>query len=268
MSIQDISVYRSLDSEGKEYVSISWDPATASCSGVKGFNIYKSVSPEGEFEKVNTSLITSGLGYYLDRNAPMKLGVIYYYKITCVGNNDSESSLDDASINYIFSEEDKFTNAFTAVTYAQIGRIQQTMAMLGQDGSLLFRIRYGPRCSQCWDEVTGRSNNRNCNVCWGTGYQHGYVKLNKKIIFKREGRLFDNSEIGFKEISTLTAWIDSFPIVNMGDVVIDSRNNRFIVDKNFSTMIRNTILQQRLSITYLNRDNPIYNIVGVERIIT
>lgn len=268
MSIQDISVYRTLDSEGKESISVSWDPETASCTGVKGFNVYRSVSSEGDFEQVNTSLVNSGLGYYLDRDAPMKLGVTFYYKITCVDNEDNESSLDNASINYIFSEEDKFTDAFTAATYAQIGRIQQTMGMLGQDGSFLFRIRYGPRCSQCWDPISHRSNDRNCPVCWGTGYMHGYVKLNKKIIFKREGHTFNGTETGFKEMGNLTAYIDSFPLIHEGDIVMDSRNNRFIVNRVFPTMIRNTILQQRMNLSYVNRDNPIYNIVGVERIIT
>ena len=268
MSIKDISIYRTLDSEGKESVSLSWDPDTANCAGVKGFNVYRSVSSEGDFEKVNTSLITSGLGYYLDRDSPMKLGLTYYYKITCVGNDDEESSLDEADINYIFSEEDKFTNAFTAVSYAQIGRIQQTLVMQGQDGSFLFRIRYGPRCSQCWDDISKQSKTRNCPVCWGTGYMYGYVKLDKKIIFKRDSHMFDNTEIGFKEGSNLTAYVDNFPIVHPGDIVIDSRNNRFIVDKMYPTMIRNTILQQRLSVSFVNRDNPIYNIEGVERIIT
>jgi len=266
--IEDIVIYRSLDEEGKESISVSWDPETAICVGTKGFNIYKSVSPTGEFEKVNTSLITSGIGFYLDRDAPMKLGVTFYYKITCVDNNDNESSLDDCEAKYIFSEEDKYTNAFTAVSYAQIGRIQQTMAMLGQDGCFLFRMRYGSRCEQCWDPVAEQSINRNCKVCWGTGFINGYVKYNKKLIFKMGGRLFDPTDIGFKEIRNLNVYVDSFPLIHPGDIVVDARNNRFIVDNVFLTMIRNTVIQQKLNVSFLNRDNPIYNIVGVDEIIT
>lgn len=264
MKVEGVEVSRTLDAEGKDLVVITWNVAVpGACEGVKGFNVYRSLSSDDStFEKINYTLISSGTNYFLDTFAEMRLGVSYYYKATAVDYGDVESSLEDADLKFIWGEKEKKTDMFTSLSFVAIGRAIQNLDMMGQLGAIYLRIRYGDRCSQCFDEFGGYSLNRNCPVCWGTGFEMGYVKISKRIIFTRGGMRYMETESGFKESRSLTAHIDNYPIIHPGDMISNAGNDRFIVTNVNPTKIRDTLISQEVEITFLNRDNPLYNVVG------
>ena len=45
---------------------------------------------------------------------------------------------------------------------------------VSNDGYVLKRLRYGPRCTRCLDPQTGETQNSRCPQCYGTGFQGGY----------------------------------------------------------------------------------------------
>lgn len=92
-------------------VRITWETATELQTA--GFNLYRSTSPDGEFEQVNRDQLipsqgttTSGASYtYVD--SQVKAGETYYYLL-------EEIELDASSNRY---EEDMFTYAVPRVTW-------------------------------------------------------------------------------------------------------------------------------------------------------
>jgi hypothetical protein len=65
-------------------VSLSWSPS----SNVQGYNVYRSVTPNGSYSKINSSLDPSTV--YTD--STVVSGQTYYYAATSVGSNGQESS--------------------------------------------------------------------------------------------------------------------------------------------------------------------------------
>ena len=264
MKVEGIEVSRTINSEGDDSVLVTWDVNVPGVyKGVKGFNIYRSLSSEdNDFEKINFLLINSGVDYYLDTTADMRIGVNYYYKILVVDGEDTESSLAEADLKYIWGEKEKRADMFASLSWVAVGRAIQNLDMMGQDGVIFLRIRYGDRCSQCWDSIGGYSTKRNCPVCWGTGYAEGYVRIPKKIIFTKGGMRYLETESGFKEGRGITAHIDNFPIIHPGDMISNQANDRFLVSNVTPTRIRNTLISQEMELNFLNRDNPLYDVVG------
>jgi hypothetical protein len=70
-------------------VDLSWDEAT-DCNGgaVSGYNIYRSITPGGNYLKVNTSLITET---QYDETSGQS-GTTYYYTVTSVDADGDESA--------------------------------------------------------------------------------------------------------------------------------------------------------------------------------
>jgi fibronectin type 3 domain-containing protein len=70
-------------------VALSWDEAT-DCNGgaVSGYNIYRSITPGGNYLKVNTSLITET---QYDETSGQS-GTTYYYVATSVDADGDESA--------------------------------------------------------------------------------------------------------------------------------------------------------------------------------
>lgn len=69
---------------------LSWESLD---SDIVSFNIYRSNSPTGGFEKIAT--VPSSQKEYVDQ-VPFNFQIVYYYKVTQVNSNGEESSLDDA----------------------------------------------------------------------------------------------------------------------------------------------------------------------------
>ncbi|MGA1844575.1 MAG: DUF2341 domain-containing protein [bacterium] len=71
-----------------DVVVLSWQEAT-DCEGgtVAGYNIYRALTPDGDFEKVNTALIIGT--EYADASA--EIGISYSYVVTSVDSDQDES---------------------------------------------------------------------------------------------------------------------------------------------------------------------------------
>ncbi len=70
-------------------IHLSWNASTG--DGFVGYNVYRSVSESGSFAKLNGSPITS-TSYDNPIESPAEDGVLYYYKVTAVGNAESAFS--------------------------------------------------------------------------------------------------------------------------------------------------------------------------------
>jgi len=71
-----------------EVIALSWQEAT-DCEGgtVAGYNIYRALTPGGDYEKLNTALIT-GTEY---GDASAEIGISYSYVVTSVDSDEDES---------------------------------------------------------------------------------------------------------------------------------------------------------------------------------
>jgi hypothetical protein len=70
-------------------IHLSWNASTG--EGLVGYNVYRSVNGSGSFTKLNGSPITS-TSYDNPIDSPAGDGVLYYYKVTAVGNAESAAS--------------------------------------------------------------------------------------------------------------------------------------------------------------------------------
>lgn len=80
-----------LDFTGYETsIDVIWEPNTD--SDLKGYNLYRSDTPTGAYEKVNDQLI-EGTSYFQDTG--LQIEKIYYYKVAAVDESANESNMSD-----------------------------------------------------------------------------------------------------------------------------------------------------------------------------
>lgn len=94
----EISLTSVLSPIGRPHtVTLRWQPST---SKVEGYDVYRSFSPGGPFEKINTELVRQP--WYVDRN--VRNGVKYYYTVRAVdgkGHESGNSNLATADIPWL-----------------------------------------------------------------------------------------------------------------------------------------------------------------------
>ena len=110
--------------------SLSWQADSE--SGVAGYNVYRSTTPNSNLIKLNSSLVTR-VSY---RDASAQPGTAYYYYVTTVGTDNIES---EKSNTYTRAVEDLYTRGSTT-TYSgnTLTQIEFPVGPIGAGGILHF----------------------------------------------------------------------------------------------------------------------------------
>lgn len=102
----------------------------------------------------------------------------------------------------------------------------------GRSVFILPRRTMGPRCLRCYDVESGAPILSNCRDCYGTTYAGGYlspIRVEADIGEHSVDRRQTDSAIVTQ--SNTVARMANFPPARPGDLLIDSENNRYRVEK-------------------------------------
>ena len=94
-------------------ITLNWTACTG--TNVAGYNIYRNVTSEGTFTKVNGSLVTSAS--YQDNGLSNK--TTYYYKVTAVDNYSNTSGYSAQASAYVYSTGFNWTQATAAAGFSE-----------------------------------------------------------------------------------------------------------------------------------------------------
>ena len=126
----------------------------------------------------------------------------------------------------------------------------------GRDVIIFKKPEDGIRCT-CFNETLGDFDVFDCNICGGSGYQ----KKNSgvffsKIFFPQENR--SNASREGKEQHLMTGiWLSNYPIMSSGDMIVDKRNDRYIVNDITVYNPRDVIIRQELQLAAVKKTSTL-----------
>jgi len=254
--VKDVRVQRSLDNTGKNSILIYWNAYVPDEPDIAGFNIYRSVDLE-EYEKLNSSPIV--IDSYEDRMGTDILGVDYYYKVTYI-TDSTESSLDEAERKNIYSAGEQFQEVIQTLVHNVIGRTNYAFQLLGEDGKVYIKKFTGPRCPRCYGEIEGMHTDAKCEICFGTGRDGGYERLETRIAVTPFGQKFRETEFGFDQITGTKVYLSVYPKLHPFDIVCRQDNKRYIITDTQPCILKNMLIQQSADLIVLNLDHIAYKL--------
>ena len=124
------------------------------------------------------------------------------------------------------------------------------------------KLRSGRKCS-CYDPVRKKTD-PSCKTCHGSGYLGGY-SVSKAVptnFFTPTTRVQVSTDMNTREEdgNPISGWILNYPILSVGDVVIKSTNERYIVNSIQLSKMRDFVFRQTYSMTKLQGGHPAYSI--------
>ena len=178
----------------------------------------------------------------------------YFYKLKANNKKTGEESWSD-----VF----KYThNKDTREVEAIVHELQTYLEYVIKNDSINIakRVRSGAKCS-CYDPVRKKPD-ANCKLCLGSGYSGGYT-VSKSVLtnfFTPTTRVQVNTDMNTREEdgNPISGWILNYPIITVGDVVIKSTNERYIVNSVQISKMRDFIFRQTYSMTKLPGGHPAY----------
>lgn len=207
---------------------------------------------------------------YLDRDInSLKTDLGYYYKIRAVNKITNDSS-DFFPLVYKFNKEmiqdslggSAITSYIRTVQNIYLGVINNS------EGYIIKKIRTGERCHSCYDDIRGQISDPDCMECFGTGYSRGYYRpyaikfvYSSPVINISEGQAVEGINPSSQDISI---WTSCYPFINIGDIFVNEKNDRYIV-KNVQRTTRNNdyVLRQDLVLTKIPYSDIAYKFVFV-----
>jgi hypothetical protein len=143
--------------------------------------------------------------------------------------------------------------------------------LVSVEGYLVRRMRFGPKCTQCTDPLTGEILDSNCPICNGTGFEVGYhppvplaVDMNPEVVVEL---LKGTEPPGPSIMVDNTMRILGFPATQKFDVWVDGKSDqRWVLDEigNMAEW-RHVPLVTSAKVSLLPFTDPVYKIeVGGE----
>jgi len=223
------------------------------------FRIFRSFDYKTGFTPVVESDFVEGIDFleYVDNTIKLyKPDILPYYRIEVTNKNTGAPRLDPKTAYVRHHIPDKYANVI----------VKHHRLALGQISSHPFyhlRLRrFGNRCSNCWDSIRKAVSKSNCEVCYSTGYEGGYYKPQKIKLQSLPYFLdtYSSPEGDFEKMSQVSGWTTNLPIINSGDLLIDSLNKRYKVLRKQVTTKGQYILRQVLTYELLPISSIVYKI--------
>ncbi len=253
-------------------VFIQWDLQNAEESGDFTFDVERSGSPEGPFDKVAVNLKnTFNFMEDLVLNKPFTSDKVYeganlfrlenscYYRILVTPPSGRN--------NAVYSEPQLIENGLNKNDRLLRRKIMHDESvglrkLSGVELMVLKRRHWGERCDDCFDLTTKEVLQEDCEDCYATGFKEGYFTPVKVY-----GRFTDNpvqaqmSPQGLVETNQPRLTILDYPKLDSGDIIVDlRRNDRYEVKIVLPTTLKSVIIHQEATVSLLARDSVEYTI--------
>lgn len=224
--------------------------------GDYSYNVYRSGSPEGPWEKLNSLPMPNEPSYSDETpNLNSKYRDIYYFVEAISGRGTVYTSPVKNLVRNVERRE--------YVKATEINR--QEMVLLrqyaGTEVHIFKKKHYGENCS-CYDPITESIMISDCKDCGGTRFVGGYwnpIRTYAAISPESMGSN-ENSELKTEIIRT-EAWITAYPRVIDDDILVEvSTNRRWVIKRVQNTELRRFPVKQNLVLHELSRSNPEYSL--------
>lgn len=205
---------------------------------------------------------------FLDKEInPYKLDHGIYYRITPVNKITKEES-ESFPLIYIFNNEMERDMLGGKNITSYVRSVQNIyLKVIGNKiGYILKKIRSGEKCHTCWDDIMKENTYPDCPECFGTGYSRGYYRP-YTIQFNYLTPVQNTSEnLALEGIdvakSNITIWTTSYPYIEVGDIFVSAKNERYVVKSVHHTTRNNEyILRQDLTLSKLPMSDVAYQFV-------
>lgn len=216
------------------------------------FNVYRSLSDAGPFEKVNTSPLS---GFIFDDTESRKFSKYHpdFYVVEAILHDKGGALLRSKPISWVRKQ-----SRWVELRSLEIQRRLWLMLrkFMGVETLVLKRRTFGKRCSTCWDPINLKVTNDRCPECYGVGWSGGYLPAYPTLI--QYDATVNNTEVsvtGRNEPSVLTGLTVSFPEIDDWDLIYRVKDRRaYRVDKVLNTELMTATVSQRMQLIELPKN--------------
>ncbi len=190
------------------------------------FSVYKSLSPDSEFEKINEEDIRD-FEYQYFIPTYLNSSVHWYFKVEAKNLLTNETKMSDVFGSAYFVEPDCVADSIIYQFEYFLEYILNRPPI-----KLLIRRRTGTRCNVCWDDEAKEVTRSQCTTCYNTSYTGGYMPPRDLRISFTEPGFIEKVDLGdIKDVqqNVTTAWASTYPLILPKDIIVDEFNRRFIV---------------------------------------
>jgi len=241
---------RSVDAD---HLEISWETNTSAMDTLAyKFYVLRGESPEGPYETVGGPLIDQYS--FRDYTAPMRGSQRTLYYIV---------RAEDLSSGEQFNSQPTNPEPRPPLDALEIMRRNDLLfrEFTGRP-CVLYSVRtFGQRCTDCYDNITGRRTASSCMLCWNTGYLRGYHK--PIIVYVQIDPTSKSLQIQAPFVgdpSQVQARMGVYPILKARDVLVERENIRWRVINISRTERLRAPVRQEISLTQIPRGDIEFNI--------
>lgn len=132
----------------------------------------------------------------------------------------------------------------------------------GTQVAVCKRMRWGPRCTRCFDRYTKEVVRGNCTVCYGTGFVPGYATPVITLARRSVGPVqTSTTPQGKVDVAQTQITLLDTPAVEADDVLVFLQDNRrFVVKQQLQTELLTVSVHQKLLVSELARSSIEYRI--------
>ena len=245
-------------------LALSWSYETTS-EALSGYHldVYRCEAPVSGTDLSEYTLIASGLSAttvaYVDTSVSgyFHHNRDWYYKLKIINVTSLESSVLPIVPAYLNKP------GTVDKSYLEILR-RKNLALnrkVGRTFKLLKRHTLGTRCTSCWDPISFRVTESDCQICLGTGWVDGYFDPIEFTAMTNDAPTFQEiTMFGNFMPSDSLLYTTNFPMFKAGDIVVDDNNDRWIVRDNRAVRKLNKVIEQKLHLALIMADDPLYQI--------
>jgi hypothetical protein len=216
-------------------------------------SIFRSGSPEGEFEELANNLFDVYVFIDKDISTQSKLRK-FYYKVKLTNTNTNQEVTSNPVSSCIATD----------MTLIGLELARRNTLLLkrfvGIPCTVFIQRRWGPRCPECWDHNKKQVRRSNCLSCYRVGRYKGYYNPIYNIYFQisQHGQSIDHANIGAMEPSQTNAWTSNYPLITAGDIIVEPGNKRWRVSAVSTTEQLRVPVRQMLQLHYIDPGNIEY----------
>lgn len=249
LEVRNIKVY----SLSTDHLDISWEITNTSLDPYDyTFTIERSESEYGPFDQISEAFSNR----YNFRDVVLNLSSRwrqYWYRIKITRKSDSEVSY--SSPARLAAKPD---------LVAQEVRRMELILFREHVGRKcwLFPIKtFGQRCVSCYDHVTKQRMISQCSTCYDTSFVGGYLDpVEAYVQFDPSPKHKDLSQLLETEQQNTSARLPHFPSVKPRDIIVESENRRWRVERVSTTTRLRAVLHQELVLHEIPRSDIEYSI--------
>ena len=239
-------------------IIVQWDLENAIHPGQYLFDVERSGSPIGPFEKLNSEPLIDEFKFH-DTTLPLITKLVdVYYRVIVTPPLDSKLISD--SINLIRQRENR-----QYLIGKEINRQEKILLKhaVGVPCKVFKRRHWGTRCPDCFNFLTKEVTDKNCASCFGTGFTGGYYPFIDTFIHfdtpvPRSQEVTD--QFATVENIVTTGWTIAYPLLKKDDIIVDDVNKRWYIHTVNITELRRAHSRQLMDLREVTARSILYDL--------